>query len=191
MDLLKTYEGRDGIMSKESSVEEISEDTQKILEKYDTEMRYRTLNVKWMVQLVSLLAVGLALFHLITSFTGPLITLQHRALHTGVILALVFLLYPSRKKAPQQRASVIDFILAILSIATIVYIFVEYMGIVNRGGLPSQTDIVFSFLIVMLVIEGGRRVVGTGLTVLCSLFLMYAFFGAYLPTSNCPSGIFS
>jgi TRAP transporter 4TM/12TM fusion protein len=181
MDLFKTYKGRDGIMSKESSVEEKSDNTQKILEKYDTEMRYRTLNVKWIIQLVSLLAVGLALFHLITSFTGPLITLQHRALHTGVILALVFLLYPSSKKAPQQRASVIDFLLALLSIATIVYIFVDYMGIVNRAGLPSQTDIVFSFLIVMLFIEGGRRVVGSGLTVLCALFILYALFGAYLP----------
>lgn len=168
-------------MNKADSIEVSEKDTQKILEKYDTEMRYRNLNVKWMIQLVSLLSVGLALFHLITSFTGPLITLQHRALHTGVILALVFLLYPSRKKAPQQRASVIDLLLALLSIATIVYIIVDFMGIVGRAGLPNREDIIFSFLIVMLVLEGGRRVVGTGLTVLCGLFLLYAVFGRYLP----------
>ncbi|WP_017381386.1 TRAP transporter permease [Paenisporosarcina sp. TG-14] len=157
-------------------------DSQKILEKFDSESRFRNLNVMWMIRLVSVLSVGLALFHLITSFTGPLVTLQHRSVHTGVILALVFLLFPSRKKAPQQHATVIDFLLAVLSIATIVYIFVDYMNIVQRAGLPNQTDIIFSFLVVMLVLEGGRRVVGLGLTVMSSLFLLYALFGPYLPT---------
>ena len=156
-------------------------DGQKIMEKFDTESRYRNLNIGWMVRLVTVLSVGLALFHLITSFTGPFITLQHRAIHTGVIMALVFLLYPFRKKSPQQRATSIDFLLAILSIATIVYIFIDYLGIVQRAGLPNQSDLVLSFLMVMLVLEGGRRVVGTGLTILSSLFLLYAFFGPYLP----------
>ena len=162
--------------------EELSEEEkQKIVEKYDSEARFRKLNIPWMARLVMIISVSLALFHLITSFTGPLVTLQHRALHTGVVMALVFLLYPSRKNAPQTRATIIDFLLAILSIATIVYIFTDYMGIVNRAGLPSQNDIIFSLLMVLLVLEGGRRVVGNGLTVLCTLFLLYAYFGPYLP----------
>ncbi|HEX6593789.1 MAG TPA: TRAP transporter permease [Bacillota bacterium] len=155
---------------------------QKNLEKYDTESRYRIIRVPWMVRIVSFLAVGLAIFHLITSYTGPLITLQHRALHTGVMMALVFLLYPSRKNAPKHRATIIDLLLAILSLATIVYIFVDYTGIVQRAGLPNTTDVIFSFLMVILVLEGGRRVVGVGLTVLSALFLLYAYFGPYLPT---------
>jgi len=157
------------------------EEQRKLVEKYDSESRFRNLNIAWMARLVTLIAVGLALFHLITSFTGPLVTLQHRALHTGVILVLVFLLYPSRKNAPQQRASIIDFLLALLSIATIVYIFVDYMGIVQRAGLPSANDIIFSLLMVILVLEGGRRVVGMGLTLLSALFLLYAYLGPYLP----------
>ncbi|MFA1820397.1 TRAP transporter permease [Virgibacillus oceani] len=157
------------------------EEKRKLVEKYDTESRFRTLNIPWMARLVTLISVGLALFHLITSFTGPLVTLQHRALHTGVILVLVFLLYPSRKNAPQQRASIIDFLLALLSVATIVFIFVDYMGIVQRAGLPSTNDVMFSLLMVILVLEGGRRVVGTGLTVLSALFLLYAYLGPYLP----------
>lgn len=172
-------------MSKEYTDKQIKNqkdiDGQKVMEKYDTESRYRNLNIQWMIWLVTVLSVGLALFHLITSFTGPFITLQHRALHTGVIMALVFLLYPFRKKSPQQRVTSIDLLLAILSIATIVYIFIDYLGIVQRAGLPNQSDLVLSFLMVMLVLEGGRRVVGAGLTILSSLFLLYAFFGPYLP----------
>lgn len=163
-------------------VEELStEEQKKLIEKYDTESRFRNFNIPWMVRLVTFIAVGLALFHLITSFTGPLVTLKHRALHTGVILVLVFLLYPSRKKAPRQRATVIDFLLAIMAVATILYIFTDYMGIVNRAGLPNTSDFLFSLLIVILVLEGGRRVVGIGLTVLSALFLLYAYFGPYLP----------
>lgn len=168
--------------NKAEYVEELSEEEKrKLVEKFDSESRFRDLNIPWMIRLVTIISVGLALFHLVTSFTGPLVTLQHRALHTGVVLALVFLLYPSWKNAPQQRASVIDFLLAALSIATIVYIFVDFMGIINRAGLPNQNDIIFSLLIVILVLEGGRRVVGNGLTILCALFLIYAYFGPYLP----------
>ncbi|WP_042146845.1 TRAP transporter permease [Paucisalibacillus sp. EB02] len=163
-------------------VEELSVDEQKkLLEKFDAESRFRNFNIPWMVRLVTFFAVGLALFHLYTSFAGPLVTLKHRALHTGVILVLVFLLYPSRKKAPQNRASAIDFMLAIMALSTIAYIFIDYMGIVNRAGLPNTNDFVFSLLIVILVLEGGRRVVGMGLTILSSLFLLYAYFGPYLP----------
>jgi len=166
----------------ERDIDKLTEDEKrKMVEKYDSESRFRDLNIPWMARLVTIVSVGLALFHLITSFTGPLVTLQHRALHTGVILILVFLLYPSRKNAPQQRASLIDFLLAILSLATIIYIFIDYMGIVNRAGLPNQNDILFSLLMVILVLEGGRRVVGNGLTILCALFLLYAYFGPHLP----------
>lgn len=71
--------------------------------------------------------------------------------------------------------------MSLLSLLTIIYIFVDYAGIVTRGSQPNQPDLLFSMLMVMLVLEGGRRVVGTGLTILCSVFLMYAYFGPYLP----------
>jgi TRAP transporter 4TM/12TM fusion protein len=152
-----------------------------ILEKYDSEARFRTFDALWLTRFVSFVAIGLALFHLITSYVGPLITLQHRALHTGVVLALVFLLYPASKKSPKRKATIIDFILAILSVITMVYIFVDFTGIVNRAGIPNTPDFVFGLLTVMLVLEGGRRIVGNVLTLLCGIFLLYAYFGPYMP----------
>lgn len=95
-------------MSFERIIEDTSisdEEQREIIKKYDSESRFRNLNIPWMIRMVTFLAVGLALFHLITSFTGPLITLKHRALHTGVILALVFILYPSRKKSPSTKSN--------------------------------------------------------------------------------------
>jgi TRAP transporter 4TM/12TM fusion protein len=155
--------------------------SEQILEKYDMEARFRKFDVLWMTRLVSILAIGLALFHLITAYTGPLVTLKHRALHTGVVMALVFLLYPSSKKSSRKRASFIDFLFAFVSLLAMGYIFVDFHGIVNRAGDPNTTDLIFGLLTVMLVLEGGRRIVGNALTILSSIFLLYAYFGPYMP----------
>src|SRR5690606_32920948 len=45
----------------------------------------------------------------------------------------------------------------------------------------NNTDTILGLLFIILVIEGGRRIVGTGLTLLTILFLLYAYFGPYLP----------
>lgn len=120
-------------------VEELStEEQKKLIEKYDTESRFRNFNIPWMVRLVTFIAVGLALFHLITSFTGPLVTLKHRALHTGVILVLVFLLYPSRKKAPRQRATVIDFLLAITWLLPFYISLLIIWGLLTEQGCRTR-----------------------------------------------------
>ena len=152
-----------------------------VLKKFDAEARYRTFDSKWVIRIVSVLAVGLALFHLITAYTGPLVTLQHRALHTGVVVALVFLLYPGRKRSSKTKASLFDFLAGIISLITTVYIFVDYSGIVSRAGDPNTVDILLGLLTILLVLEGGRRIVGNALTILCLLFLLYAYFGPYMP----------
>jgi TRAP transporter 4TM/12TM fusion protein len=157
------------------------DNSKEILKKFDLEAHFRTFDSLWITRTVSFLAVGLAIFHLITAYTGPLVTLQHRILHTGVVMALVFLLYPARKSSPKNRATFIDIFCAILSLITIIYIFLDYNGIVTRAGSPNTSDTILGLLFVMLVLEGGRRIVGKGLTLLCALFLLYAYFGPNLP----------
>ncbi|MBA4536304.1 TRAP transporter permease [Bacillus aquiflavi] len=156
--------------------------SQEVLAQFDNEARFRSFQSRMMTRLISLLAVGLALFHLITSYTGPLVTLQHRILHTGIVMVLVFLLYPGRKKSPKNKATFLDYLFTILSIVTIIYIFIDYSNIVTRVGLPNVYDTIIGLLFVLLVIEGGRRIVGNGLTILSVVFLLYAYFGPYLPT---------
>jgi TRAP transporter 4TM/12TM fusion protein len=153
-----------------------------ILEKYDSEARFRTFTSAGVARFVSLLAVGLALFHLITAYTGPLITLQHRALHTGVVIALVFLLYPATNRSSRRKASVLDFIAVLVSFVTTAYIFYDFSGIVQRAGSPNQSDTILGLLVILLVLEGGRRIVGSALTILCLAFLAYAYLGPYMPT---------
>jgi TRAP transporter 4TM/12TM fusion protein len=161
--------------------EKKNQNLDEILEKYDSEARFRKFDTKWIKWFVSILAVSLALFHLITAYTGPLVTLQHRALHTGAIVALVFLLYPGLKRSSRTKPSILDFTAVILSLITTIYIFVDYMGIVSRAGSPNTYDYVLGIVTILLVLEGGRRIVGNALTILSLIFLLYAYLGPYMP----------
>ncbi|MDV2684971.1 TRAP transporter permease [Alkalihalophilus lindianensis] len=164
--------------------EELTKEQVELLEKYDAESRFRSFKSKIVAIIVSLLAISLSVYHLYTSYFGTPVTLQHRSLHVAAILALVFLLYPPFKKANRTKLPWYDLLFALMAFSTTVYIFVDYVGIVNRGGLPSQLDLLFGGILVVLVLEAARRVTGWGLPVLAILFFLYGLFGREL------SGIF-
>src|SRR5699024_1800212 len=77
-----------------------------------------------------------------------------------------------------------DIVLASISITTTVYIFIDYLNIINRGGIPNNLDIVFGLILMLLVLEAARRMTGWALPILATLFFFYALFGRQL------SGIF-
>ncbi|HKL11693.1 MAG TPA: TRAP transporter permease [Clostridia bacterium] len=157
-------------------------DQHKLLEKFDTESRFRRFDKGsipgW---IVFLMCVGLSIFHLYTAWTGPLTTLVHRAVHTSVVMSLVFILYPGRKKSRKDSPSILDWIMSALSIAIGLYIVFNYKSLVMRAGMPTDTDIIFALLTVVLVIEAGRRITGKEIAILALIFLAYAYLGPKLP----------
>lgn len=167
-------------MKKENIGQEAAEVEQghvKILEKYDAESRFRVFKNKYMTLLISIIAVGFSFYHLYTSVFGAPATIKHRAIHVALVLVLIFLLYPASKKMSRSRLNWFDAALAVLSISTAVYIFVDYLGIINRGGIPNSVDVVFGVLLVVLVLEAARRVTGWALPLLAVLFFLYALYG--------------
>ncbi|TQK63149.1 TRAP transporter 4TM/12TM fusion protein [Brevibacillus sp. AG162] len=160
----------------------INEDkAQAILQEYDKESGYRVFHQKWLRILVSVVAVAFALYHMYAVYVVPFVTLQHRSLHVAVVLCLIFLLYPGWKKASRKSLSLLDGALAIVALGTAGYIFVYYMEIVNRGGIPSTLDVVFAAITCILVLEASRRVAGWELTAMALIFVIYAYIGPYLP----------
>ncbi|MCR4442015.1 MAG: TRAP transporter permease [Peptococcaceae bacterium] len=154
---------------------------EQVLQVYDTEARYRKFHCSCLAQTVTGLAIAMSVFHLYTAWAGPLVTLKHRALHTAVITALVFLLYPFSHKSPKGKLPVIDAIFALLAMASGLYVIAFYNDIVLRAGMPNKTDLLFALITLLLVLEGGRRIAGKELTVLAVAFLAYAYFGRYMP----------
>ena len=59
-------------------------------------------------------------------------------------MAIGFLLMGATKKSPFKRFTILDAILALLSISTVFYIYSDFDNLVNRTGVvPTTGDIIF------------------------------------------------
>lgn len=169
-------------MKEKLEFQEAEIDQSELLEKYDTEARFRKLDRNTIPGLiVFIVCVGLSLFHLYTAWQGALVTLMQRAVHTSIILALVFILYPFGSKSRKDRPTVLDWGFSILSLLLGAYIVFGYNSIVLRAGMPNQTDVILGLLAVITVLEGARRIVGKEIVILALVFLAYAYLGPKLP----------
>lgn len=146
-----------------------------ILEKFDRESVVRTLASKNITLFIASLAIIYSLFHLYNTYY-PLPELKQRAIHVGLGIALVFLIYPIRKSSSRTKIPVLDWLLFFLTLTSMGYLLVEYQDIVTtRGGIPNNLDIFFAFITVVLVLEAARRITGLILPVLALIFLIYPF----------------
>ena len=129
--------------------------------------------------IVSAIAVSMALFHLITSFTGILPSWQHRMLHVGVVLILIFCLHPCRKISKWNLF--FDGIPLALSVFVTGYTFLTYPEVVLRSGELILEDYVIGTILTLLILEATRRMTGWAMTIIAIFFLLYVYFGQYLP----------
>jgi len=152
-----------------------------LLKKYDKETgNLRNLG-GLLAKTVFVLAVSMSLFHLYTAGFGILLAMKQRAVHLTLALVLAFALYPARKNGPKNRIPAYDFLLIALSSIVGTYILFNYQTLVLRAGKLTQTDLILGGLAILLVLEATRRSIGPELPTVAALFLLYAYFGPYLP----------
>ncbi len=173
----------------EQSVDEIlkatdgvlTEEQQAIIEEFDREQKVRKFSSAIMSKIYYVVAILIALYHLyVCAFGGPA-TLIHRAIHVSTMLVMSFMLYPLNKKAGFKKIPFYDWILIALSVSVAGYMWFNYLGVVQTAGNPNFTDTVFATLLVVLVLEGTRRVSGAPLVILSTIFLAYALWGRSIP----------
>ena len=114
----------------------------------------------------------------------PINALFARMLHLGFALALVYLIYPSRKSQTSHSskiALIVNLVLGSLAILTLAYLWLDYDNIILRQGLPTELDVILGSILIVLLLEAARRVLGPMLSGLCAVFLIYCFVGPYLP----------
>ena len=112
-----------------------------------------------------------------------------RAIHLGFALLIVFLNYPFFKKtrfglryfAAKDRIPILDCLIGIIATFAAIYIVVDYAGLITRYGAPITRDIIIGFTLIVLLLEATRRVIGPALPIIASVFLLYSFFGPYMP----------
>jgi TRAP transporter 4TM/12TM fusion protein len=159
----------------------LSADAEKLLEKKEVESRWRKgLSSFWKI-VIAVISVVFISYHVYTSRFGMPETIKHRAIYLGFVLVLVFLYFPAGTKSPKSRPSVLDLILAVLSIAATVYTLWSRNAFLLRAGVAVPHNIIVGGFYLLLVLEACRRSVGNQLLILVVIFLAYAYFGRYIP----------
>ncbi len=65
--------------------------------------------------------------------------------------------------------------------ATALYQWVFEADLIQRSGDLTTADMIIGVILIVLVFEAARRVMGIALPIICGLFLAYGLFGEYLP----------
>ena len=157
------------------------EKQQELLEKYDPEAATRKLAGKmgWIV-FFGLLAFSV--FQLYTSIFGILTAQLQRSIHLGFALALIFLLFPARKKNLKvKKVAWYDLLLAVIAVAVGAYWPVMIDELVNRVGRLTPIDFYIGIAAILLVLEATRRTVGLPIMIIAAVFMAYALYGPYMP----------
>ncbi len=133
----------------------------------------------WLAGLVATVAVVMSLFHLYTAYA--IVRPEHlRATHVAFVLFLTFLVFPAARRF-RHRVMWWDWLIALAGVATAVYLIAGGDDFFDRSITPNDWDIVLGLGLMALILEAMRRTTGWVLPVVTSCFLLYAFFGAYLP----------
>ncbi|WHX98357.1 TRAP transporter permease [Neobacillus sp. DY30] len=159
-----------------------NEKQQELLEKYDPEAGTRKLiGVSGWIVFIGLLSFSL--FHLYTGIFGMLTAQLQRSVHLGFALALIFLLFPARKKnrGKEHKVAWYDGILALLAVIIGAYwpLFID--DLVLRAGNVTTLDFYVGLAAILLVLEATRRAVGLPITIIAIIFMIYALYGPYMP----------
>lgn len=134
----------------------------------------------WPAKVTFALAVLLSVFQLYTAAFGVLSPERQRGIHYAFVLFLLFMVYPAFKNR-SSRVPWYDVLLAAVAVAINLYPIVFLNQILGRAGDFSNVDGYVSSALLVLTLEGARRVLGWPLVLISLVAIMYALFGYLIP----------
>ena len=145
----------------------------------DDEGRFVYAPVSEVAAFLGVMTVGMSLFHLYTAYA--IVRPEHlRAIHVALVLFLTFLIFPVARRY-RHRVMWWDWILAVAALATAAYLIAGGDDFFDRSIVPNPWDIAFGTALAVLILEAMRRTTGWILPFITICFLLYAFFGTYMP----------
>jgi TRAP transporter 4TM/12TM fusion protein len=149
-----------------------------------TSDEHRSLLMAVTARVVMVLAVGLSLFQLYTAGLGAMTAMVQRSVHLAAILALTFILRPAFSGVRKDRLSawlLLDALLVAASVYCCFYVVYYLNDIYDRQGNWILSDVIVAVVGILLVLEACRRVIGWFMAAVCAGFLLYGYYGAYMP----------
>ncbi|MEP0074093.1 MAG: TRAP transporter permease [Marinomonas sp.] len=106
---------------------------------------------------------------------------QARSIHLMFAVFLVFLSFPFNNRSSMTKIPAIDWFIAVVASLCASYYLIEYQNIATRVGAPILQDVIVACIGVPLLFEAARRSLGITLPLIAIVFLLYNFFGNYMP----------
>jgi TRAP transporter 4TM/12TM fusion protein len=127
------------------------------------------------------IAVAMALYHMWIILTGTPEAIVFRGTHLLFAMALTFLMVRRTSARVGQPPEFSDYFFLALAVTPILYLFWNYDYVVNRIYYIddlSPADMAFAVILIVLVLEATRRLIGWALPITALVFLAYGLFAA-------------
>jgi TRAP transporter 4TM/12TM fusion protein len=137
--------------------------------------KFRSLASQWIGLVLSLFTI----FCVWTVYFQPM---EQVAIFFALSFSMAFLSRPllGKKKKDQPWCLAVDTFFSLVVLAIAFYIWVDYLNLVYRAGMPTSLDNVVCMAGILLTFEGARRTVGWAMIYVALAFLLYVFLGQYL-----------
>jgi TRAP transporter 4TM/12TM fusion protein len=124
---------------------------------------------------ITLIAVAMGLYHIWAIAFGAPEPFYYRGMHLIFATVLLFLIY-RRSGSGEGTPTIADYVLLVLGIAPVIYIFVYYDYVIDRIFYIdplAPSDMIMGAILVVVVLEATRRVIGWALPLTAIVFLAY------------------
>ena len=132
-----------------------------------------------MRRVITVIAVTMSLYHMYVTGFGPPEAVIYRGTHLMFAMALVFLLFPSRRGSANPWWRSYDMLLLVLGLGGVLHIFITYEDFIYRiiyiDDLTTG-DTIWGIIMVIIVLEATRRIIGWALPLTAMVFMGYAMF---------------
>lgn len=144
----------------------------------------REINNKFIIGLLSVWVVAGVVFHLYTAAFGVFESWLQRIIHLSWVFPLAFYYWPMFKSSPKNKLPWYDILLILLSLIPFAFALVNSEEILFRVAQVDEVTTAQSLvgiLLILLLIETTRRLLGWPLTIISIFFVGYMALGEYFP----------
>jgi len=106
---------------------------------------------------------------------------EARSIHLAFAVFLAYTAFPTFKSSPRHYIPIQDWIMALIGAFSVGYIYIFFLELSERPGLPTQEDVIVSAVGIIFVLEATRRALGPPLMIVAIVFMCYVFFGHMAP----------
>jgi TRAP transporter 4TM/12TM fusion protein len=136
-------------------------------------------------RVITVVALLMSAFHLYTAQFGVFSAMVQRPVHLLFACTLVLLIYPLLRGMPSDPKPaiwlILDWVLIGLIALALLHIVYTYKDLVERGGAATVIDLWLGGLIILMVLETTRRVMGPALPIITIVALAYTLLGHHIP----------